>query len=153
MNVRVLPWRRDTAPLDQLRPLLELYLQRWPGHDTELIRRAYATAAAAHGDQRRKSGEAYIFHPLAVAMVVAELGLDDVTIAAALLHDGVEDTGLTLEDVAGAFGDEVAHLVDGVTKLDQVSFDTKEAAQAATMRKMLVAIARDLRVLIIKLAD
>ncbi len=152
-QTRVLPWRRDAAPINQLVPLLELYLQRWPKHDTELIRRAYSTAAAAHGDQRRKSGEAYIFHPLAVAMVVAELGLDDVTIAAALLHDGVEDTGLSLEDVAAAFGDEVAHLVDGVTKLDQVSFDTKEAAQAATMRKMLVAMARDLRVLIIKLAD
>ncbi|NOX31457.1 MAG: bifunctional (p)ppGpp synthetase/guanosine-3',5'-bis(diphosphate) 3'-pyrophosphohydrolase [Actinobacteria bacterium] len=150
---RVLPWRRDAAPIDQLVPLLELFLQRWPEHDTELIRRAYATAAAAHGDQRRKSGEAYIFHPLSVAMVVAELGLDEVTIAAALLHDAVEDTGLSLPDVAAAFGEEVAHLVDGVTKLDQITFDTKEAAQAATMRKMLVAMARDLRVLIIKLAD
>ena len=150
---RVLPWRREAAPAEVLVPLLTSYLQRWPGHDTSMIRRAYATANAAHGDQRRKSGEAYILHPLAVAMVVAELGLDDVTISAALLHDAVEDTRLTLEDIVESFGDEVAELVDGVTKLDRVRFDTKEAQQAATMRKMLVAMARDLRVLLIKLSD
>ena len=150
---RVLPWRRESAPVEVLVPLLTSYLQRWPGHDTSMIRRAYATASSAHGDQRRKSGEAYILHPLAVAMVVAELGLDDVTISAALLHDAVEDTGLTLEDIVESFGEEVAELVDGVTKLDRVRFDTKEAQQAATMRKMLVAMARDLRVLLIKLSD
>jgi len=150
---RVLPWRRDTASAEVLVPLLTAYLQRWPGHETHLIRRAFAVASEAHGDQRRKSGEPYVLHPLAVAMVVAELGLDDVTIAAALLHDSLEDTRLTLEDLESAFGDEVAGLVDGVTKLDRVRFDTKEAQQAATMRKMLVAMARDLRVLLIKLSD
>ena len=150
---RVLPWRRDAASAEVLVPLLTAYLQRWPGHETHLIRRAFAMASEAHGDQRRKSGEPYVLHPLAVAMVVAELGLDDVTIAAALLHDSVEDTRLTLEDLEEVFGEEVAGLVDGVTKLDRVRFDTKEAQQAATMRKMLVAMARDLRVLLIKLSD
>ena len=153
ISTRVLPWRREAAPVEVLVPLLTSYLQRWPGHETQLIRRAFATASEAHGDQRRKSGEPYVLHPLAVAMVVAELGLDDVTIAAALLHDAVEDTGLTLDDIEASFGGEVAQLVDGVTKLDKVRFDTKEAQQAATMRKMLVAMARDLRVLLIKLSD
>jgi len=151
--MRVLPWRRDTASAEVLVPLLTAYLQRWPGHETHLIRQAFAVASEAHGDQRRKSGEPYVLHPLAVAMVVAELGLDDVTIAAALLHDSVEDTRLTLDDLEQSFGSEVAGLVDGVTKLDRVRFDTKEAQQAATMRKMLVAMARDLRVLLIKLSD
>jgi len=153
MPTRVLPWRRDAAPAEVLVPLLTAYLQRWPGHETHLIRRAFGVASEAHGDQRRKSGEPYILHPLAVAMVVAELGLDDVTIAAALLHDSVEDTRLTLGDLEDVFGGEVAGLVDGVTKLDRLRFDTKEAQQAATMRKMLVAMARDLRVLLIKLSD
>ncbi len=150
---RVLPWRRTPAATEQFVPLLTSYLQRWPGHETDLIRRAFATASAAHEGQKRKSGEPYILHPIAVASVVADLGLDDVSIAAALLHDAVEDTGLSVEDVESAFGAEVAHLVDGVTKLDRVRFDTKEAQQAATMRKMLVAMASDLRVLLIKLAD
>ncbi|MCP3936974.1 MAG: bifunctional (p)ppGpp synthetase/guanosine-3',5'-bis(diphosphate) 3'-pyrophosphohydrolase [Actinomycetia bacterium] len=152
-SARVLPWRRDDAPIEQVVPLLDVFQSRWPGADTDMIRRAWATASAAHGEQRRKSGEPYILHPLSVAKVVADMGLDDVSIAAALLHDAVEDTGLEIDDVKGVFGDEVARLVDGVTKLDHISFDTKVHAQAATMRKMLVAMANDLRVLIIKLAD
>src|SRR5205807_84540 len=99
------------------------------------------------------SGDPYIQHPVAVATVLAELGLDDITLSAALLHDSVEDTGVTLEEVAAEFGDDVAAIVDGVTKLDRVRFDSKEAQQAATMRKMLVAMAKDIRVLLIKLAD
>src|SRR5439155_24438928 len=106
----------------------------------------------AHREQFRKSGEAYIHHPLAVATVVAELGLDDVTVAAALLHDAVEDTGVTVDDLARDFGPVVSSIVDGVTKLDRVSFDSKQAQQAASMRKMLVAMAKDWRALIIKLA-
>jgi GTP pyrophosphokinase len=101
----------------------------------------------------RSSGEAYINHPIAVARIVAEIGLDEVSLAAALLHDAVEDTEITLEDVRRDFGDEVAELVDGVTKLERLQFDSREEQQAATMRKMLVAIARDIRVLVIKLAD
>jgi GTP pyrophosphokinase len=101
----------------------------------------------------RSSGESYINHPMAVARIVADLGLDEISVAAALLHDAVEDTEITIADVEEAFGPEVAQIVDGVTKLERLQFDSKEAQQAATMRKMLVAMARDLRVLIIKLAD
>src|SRR5213075_2810197 len=103
--------------------------------------------------QVRRSGDAYITHPVGVALVLADLGLDDVTIAAALLHDAVEDTEVTLEDLADDFGADVAGIVDGVTKLERIHFDSKEAQQAATMRKMLVAMAKDIRVLIIKLSD
>ena len=130
-----------------------MYRSRHPKAPTTLITRAYEVAHDAHRDQRRKSGEAYITHPLAVATIVAGLGLDDVTLAAALLHDAVEDTGLTLADVERDFGSSVAELVDGVTKLERLEFDSKEQQQAASMRKMLLAMARDLRVVIIKLAD
>ncbi|MDP8991584.1 MAG: bifunctional (p)ppGpp synthetase/guanosine-3',5'-bis(diphosphate) 3'-pyrophosphohydrolase [Actinomycetota bacterium] len=134
-------------------PLVGAYHSRHPGADTTLIERAYEVASEAHKEQVRKSGEAYIHHPVAVATVVAELGLDDVTIAAALLHDAVEDTGVTVDDLADTFGPVVAAIVDGVTKLDRLRFESREAQQAASMRKMLVAMAKDWRVLIIKLAD
>jgi GTP diphosphokinase / guanosine-3',5'-bis(diphosphate) 3'-diphosphatase len=150
---RVLPWRRQQAPTEEIAPLLAAYRRHHPKAATGRISRAYHRAAAAHVGQTRKSGDAYVTHPLAVATVVAELGLDDVTVAAALLHDAVEDTGIGLDDIRTEFGDDVAEIVDGVTKLERLQFDSKEAQQAATMRKMLVAIAKDLRVLIIKLSD
>jgi GTP pyrophosphokinase len=150
---RVLPWRRTALPAEEIAPLLAAYRVRHPKSPTAIISRAYAEAANAHAGQLRKSGESYIEHPLSVAMIVAELGLDDITIAGALLHDAVEDTLLSLDDLRHQFGPEVAAIVDGVTKLDRLRFDSKEAQQAATMRKMLVAMAKDLRVLIIKLAD
>jgi GTP diphosphokinase / guanosine-3',5'-bis(diphosphate) 3'-diphosphatase len=151
---RVLPWRRHSAPpSEEIAPLVAVFREKHPRASTALIARAYERAAEAHRGQSRKSGEPYITHPVAVAKIVAELGLDDITIAAALLHDAVEDTGVTVADVEADFGTEVAEIVDGVTKLDRLSFDSKEAQQAATMRKMLVAMAKDLRVLIIKLAD
>ncbi len=151
---RVLPWRRYTAPpAEEVAPLVALYREHHPRASTLLISRAYAKALAAHVGQTRKSGEPYITHPVAVAKIVAELGLDDATIAAALLHDTVEDTGVGLAEIEEEFGADVAGIVDGVTKLDRLKFDSKEAQQAATMRKMLVAMAKDLRVLIIKLAD
>ena len=112
--------------------------------------KAFETARAAHVNQTRRSGEGYINHPVAVAKIVADIGLDETTVVAALLHDAVEDTEVTLEDVEREFGVDVARIVDGVTKLDRLQFDSKEAQQAATMRKMLVAMAKDLRVLIIK---
>jgi GTP pyrophosphokinase len=115
--------------------------------------KAFVTARTAHSQQIRKSGEGYINHPLAVAKIVADIGLDETTVIAALLHDAVEDTEITVADVERDFGPEVAAIVDGVTKLDRIRFDSKEEQQAATMRKMLVAMAKDLRVLIIKLAD
>jgi GTP pyrophosphokinase len=151
---RVLPWRRnERPPADEVAPLLDAYRSRHPKAPTGLITRAYLTSSEAHRGQSRRSGEPYIQHPLAVARIVADLGLDDVTIAAALLHDAVEDTGITLEDLEEDFGSDVTAIVDGVTKLDRIKFDTKEAQQAASMRKMLVAMAKDLRVLIIKLSD
>jgi guanosine-3',5'-bis(diphosphate) 3'-pyrophosphohydrolase len=151
---RVLPWRRHAAADDvELAPLLTTFRRRHPRASADLITRAYRAAAAAHEGQRRRSGEPYVTHPVAVATIVADLGLDDVTIASALLHDAVEDTRLTVEELEAAFGPEVAMIVDGVTKLDRVKFDSREAQQAATVRKMLVAMAKDLRVLIIKLAD
>ena len=103
-------------------------------------------ARSAHANQSRTSGELYITHPIAVARIVADIGLDEVSIVAALLHDAVEDTEITLADVESNFGAEVAVIVDGVTKLERLQFDSKEAQQAATMRKMLVAMAKDRRV-------
>jgi GTP pyrophosphokinase len=151
---RVLPWRRHVAPpVEEVASLVSTFRSRHPKTSAASITDAYEVAKRAHSTQVRRSGEAYITHPLAVASIVAELGLDDTTIAAALLHDAVEDTELTLEDVDSQFGTAVATIVDGVTKLDRIRFDSKEAQQAATMRKMLVAMAKDVRVLIIKLAD
>ncbi len=150
---RVLPWRRQVVPATPNTPVTRAYLAGRPKADTTLITRAYDVANQAHAGQLRQSGEDYISHPLAVATAVAELGLDDVTIAAALLHDAVEDTELPLDQVAADFGPAVAAIVDGVTKLDRLHFESKEEQQAASMRKMLVAMAKDWRVLMIKLAD
>ncbi len=150
---RVLPWRRQVQTADVLTPLLNAYRVRHPKDSTAKITRAFDVAAQAHAGQLRNSGEAYISHPLAVATILAGLGLDDVTIASALLHDAVEDTALGLDEIEADFGADVAAIVDGVTKLDRVRFDSKQAQQAATMRKMLVAMAKDPRVILIKLAD
>jgi guanosine-3',5'-bis(diphosphate) 3'-pyrophosphohydrolase len=150
---RVLPWRRQVQTADALSPLLDAFRLRHPKAETALLLQAYEVADRAHEGQLRSSGEAYITHPLAVATVLAGLGLDDVTCAAALLHDAVEDTIVTLEDIEAEFGPTIAAIVDGVTKLDRLRFDSKQAQQAATIRKMLVAIAQDPRVLLIKLAD
>ncbi|RAG84703.1 bifunctional (p)ppGpp synthetase/guanosine-3',5'-bis(diphosphate) 3'-pyrophosphohydrolase [Streptacidiphilus pinicola] len=119
--------------------------------DLALLDRAYQVAEASHRGQMRKSGEPYITHPLAVAMILAQLGAETTTLVAALLHDTVEDTAMTLEQVRDGFGEEVAYLVDGVTKLEKVDFGA--AAEAETFRKMLVATGRDVRVMVIKLAD
>src|ERR1700733_12025387 len=150
---RVLPWRRQVQTADALQPLLSAFRARHPRDETAMIIRAYEAAASAHQGQLRNSGEAYISHPLAVATILARLGLDDVTISAALLHDAVEDTRFGLTEIEAEFGVDVAVIVDGVTKLDRVRFDSRQAQQAATMRKMLVAMAKDPRVLLIKLAD
>jgi GTP pyrophosphokinase len=149
----VLPWRRPHTVDAELAPLVNAYLERHRRGDTTMIEHAYEIARDAHREQVRRSGEPYITHPVGVALVIADLGLDDVTIAAALLHDAVEDTTVTTADIERELGDDVAHIVDGVTKLDRLQFDSKEAQQAATLRKMLVAMAKDIRVLLIKLAD
>lgn len=134
-----------------LEPLLNAVRQSHPKADVSVIERAYAVAERAHEGQMRKSGDAYITHPLAVTTILAELGMTPPTLAAALLHDTVEDTDYGLDDLRRDFGDEIAALVDGVTKLDKVKYG--EAAQAETVRKMVIAMARDIRVLVIKLAD
>ncbi len=141
--------RTDTNPV--LEPLLRTVRATHPKADLATIERAYATAELAHEGQLRKSGDPYITHPLAVTTILAELGMDPATLAAALLHDTVEDTAYSLPALTSDFGDEIAMLVDGVTKLDKVTYG--DAAQAETVRKMVVAMARDIRVLVIKLAD
>jgi GTP diphosphokinase / guanosine-3',5'-bis(diphosphate) 3'-diphosphatase len=142
---------RGQATNPVLEPLFRVVKANHPKADLALIERAYTTAERLHADQRRKSGEPYITHPLAVTTILAELGMTEPTLVAALLHDTVEDTPYTLGDVAREFGEEVALLVDGVTKLDKVKYG--ESAEAETIRKMIVAMSRDIRVLVIKLAD
>ncbi|HAF19976.1 MAG TPA: (p)ppGpp synthetase, partial [Chloroflexi bacterium] len=121
--------------------------------DRELVRKAYERAATAHHGQRRLSGEDYVNHPLEVAAILADLQLDAQTLAAALLHDTVEDTALTAQEIETEFGPEVARLVEGVTKLGRISIRTDQQQQAENIRKMMVAMAEDLRVVLIKLAD
>ena len=125
--------------------------KRWP--DTKIIQKAYNYAVEHHGDQKRKSGEPYIVHPVNVAYTIADLGLDEKTICAALLHDVVEDTDATLEDIENEFGKEIAEMVDGVTKLKQIKYASIEEHQVENYRKMFLAMGKDIRVIIIKLAD
>ena len=124
-----------------------------PAEQLPLLRRAWEVGAAAHEGQTRKSGEPYITHPVAVAKVLAELGLDVETLIAAILHDTIEDTPLTQDEITAEFGESVAELVDGVTKLDKLHFRDRQEAAAESFRKMLLAMSRDLRVIMIKLAD
>ena len=140
----------DTAGIDALAAQLATYL---PPEQIERVRGAYAVGARAHASQKRKSGEPYITHPLAVAMILAGLRLDAETIIAAILHDTLEDTGLTRVQLETGFGPIVTELVDGVTKLERVDFASRLEADAESFRKMLLAMARDLRVILIKLAD
>jgi len=143
----------DPALTSSIERLIGRFLEHHETGDVELIRRAGVVAINAHEGQLRRTGEPYVTHPIAVADITADLGLDEPTIVAALLHDAVEDTGVTTKWLAEEFGEQVAAVVDGVTKLDRLEFDSKEAQQAATIRKMFIAMARDWRVLLIKLAD
>ena len=135
----------------ELNEILRLAKANHPKADLGIIERAFVVAEEAHRPQLRKSGEPYITHPLAVTLILAELGIGPITLAASLLHDTVEDTDYKLEQLEKDFGSEVAMLVDGVTKLDKVKYG--DHAQAETVRKMVVAMSRDIRVLVIKLAD
>lgn len=135
----------------QLAPLLTSLKSTNTEVSVSELERAFAAAAAAHAGQMRKSGEEYITHPVAVAAILAELGMDQPTLIAALLHDTVEDTKITLPQIEKQFGSEVSELVDGVTKLDKLHYGP--TAQAETLRKMVVAMSKDIRVLVIKLAD
>jgi GTP diphosphokinase / guanosine-3',5'-bis(diphosphate) 3'-diphosphatase len=143
--------QRASAVNPVLEPLIKTVRVIHPKADVRIIERAYDVAAYWHRNQKRKSGDPYITHPLAVATILAELGMNHETLCAALLHDTVEDTPYTLGELRAEFGEEIAALVDGVTKLDKVKYG--EAAEAETVRKMVVAMARDIRVLVIKLAD
>ncbi|MEU4677998.1 RelA/SpoT family protein [Micromonospora sp. NPDC023737] len=140
-----------TAESDPVSQLVRAHRAIHAGADPAVLRRAYAIAETMHRGQFRKSGEPYITHPLAVAQICADLGMDTTTLVAALLHDTVEDTRYTLQALSDDFGAEVAHLVDGVTKFDKAFYG--KAAEAETIRKMIIAAGRDVRVLIIKLAD
>src|SRR5919204_427876 len=147
---RLRPQRHGNVDADTL---VKELLRHYPDGDAELVRRAYAYAGEAHVGQRRVSGDPYITHPAAVAMLVAELGMDPATVAAALLHDVPEDTAKTVEDIRRDFGEEIGRLVDGVTKLSRLSGQSRDQHQAENIRKMLLAMADDLRVVIIKLCD
>jgi len=141
------------TPDEMFTDIIEMFTDSHPRAETDLIREAYEVAADRHTGQKRATGDPYIVHPLAVTEILAQYGMDEATLSAALMHDTVEDTDLTLDGVVKQFGDEVALLIDGVTKLDRIKFSSKERAQAATIRKMAVAMAKDIRVLVIKLAD
>ena len=142
---------RSTVAFPAIEPVLQAVRTNHPKVDVGIIEHAFVVAERAHRGQLRKSGDPYITHPIAVATILAELGMTPATLAAALLHDTVEDTDYSLDQLRADFGPEVAMLVDGVTKLDKVQYG--DAAQAETVRKMVVAMSRDIRVLVIKLAD
>lgn len=133
--------------------LIEKIKTYHPSNDYSMVEKAYKLAVDAHKDQKRKSGEPYIIHPLKVAYILAELELDMETIVAGILHDIIEDTEYSYEDISNLFSEEIAALVDGVTKLGKLSYSTKEEAQAENYRKMFLAMAKDIRVILIKLAD
>lgn len=144
---------KNVDQVDKMDEFLEYLKGLNPNYDLELIKKAYLTAATMHNGQLRKSGEPYIIHPVETAKILAQLGMDEQTLVAGLLHDVVEDTPYTEEQLTEEFGSEVALLVDGVTKLGNLVFETKEEAQAENMRKMFLAMSKDIRVLIIKLSD
>ena len=142
---------RGRATIPEIEPLVRALRANHPKADISVVERAYRTAEEHHRGQMRKSGEPYITHPVAVATILAEMGMTTPTLVAALLHDTVEDTDYTLEQLTAEYGEAIANLVDGVTKLDKVHYGA--AAQSETLRKMLVAMSRDIRVLLIKLGD
>src|SRR5271163_902662 len=138
---------------DKFRKLLDVVRANRPGDDLGVIRKAWDFCLEHHKGQKRASGEPYVLHPLEVAEVLAEMKLDATAIAAGLLHDAVEDTPVTSEEIAAEFGEQVAHIVEGVTKIDKIQFANREDRQAENVRKMLLAMVSDVRVVLIKLAD
>ena len=148
---RMLGCEISDDPLNPLLPIMQACRNHHPDEDLSILERAYRRAAIQHSSQRRKSGEPYIIHPLAVAQILADLGMGPLVVAAGLLHDTVEDTDYTLDECRAEFGDTVTGLVDGVTKLSKMEYG--DSAQAETIRKMVVAMSRDVRVLVVKLSD
>ena len=146
--------KENAAIAQAYKDLLKISYRTLSKADKELIRKAFDVAVDAHKEQRRRSGEAYIFHPIAVAKIVAsEIGLDATSIASALLHDVVEDTQYTLDDLEQMFGETVARIVDGLTKISNLKKDMDVSLQAENFRKMLLTLNDDVRVIIIKIAD
>src|SRR5690348_1200456 len=137
----------------KFRELLRDMRENRPNDDLELVRKAYEFSQKNHAGQTRASGEPYLVHPLGVAKVLAEMKMDAVAISAGLLHDSVEDTSVTIVDIRKEFGEQVAHIVEGVTKISQIDFATREEQQAENLRKMMLAMVDDIRVVLIKLAD
>jgi GTP pyrophosphokinase len=150
-SARMLGCEISEDPLDPLQPIRNMCQYHHPDEDMDVLERAYRRAVKQHSTQRRKSGEPYIIHPLAVAQILADLGMGPIVVAAGLLHDTVEDTEYSLDECRAEFGDTITGLVDGVTKLTKM--DVGDSAQAETIRKMVVAMSRDVRVLVVKLAD
>jgi len=141
---------RNTITFEELKGFI---IRSGKNYNLDAIERAYEIAYSAHGDQKRRSGEPYIIHPIAVSKILVELGMDTDSVVAALLHDVVEDTDVSLSSLEKTFGKDVALLVDGVTKLGKIPYSSKEEQQAENLRKMLIAMSKDIRVMIIKLAD
>src|SRR5438477_6871437 len=137
----------------KFRDLLKLVRENRPGDDLDIIQRAYEFSLQHHNGQTRASGEPYLVHPLEVALVLAEMKLDSIAIAAGLLHDAVEDTGVTNKEIEEKFGTPIAHIVDGVTKIAKINLASREERQAENVRKMVLAMTDDIRVVLIKLAD
>src|SRR5256712_482608 len=137
----------------RLEDILAKLEKHHPGDNFDMIRRAYIFSAKEHKGQVRASGEPYLMHPLEVANILAEMKMDATTVSVGLLHDVVEDTLVSLDDVEELFGSDVAHIVDGVTKISQIQFTSKEAKQAENFRKMLLAMTDDIRVIMVKFAD
>src|SRR5579871_2850951 len=137
----------------KFRELLRTMRANRPADNLEIVRKAYEFSQEHHSGQTRASGEPYLVHPLGVALVLAEMKMDPVAIAAGLLHDSVEDTSITIVDIRKEFGEQVAHIVEGVTKISQIDFSSQEEQQAENLRKMMLAMVDDIRVVLIKLAD
>src|SRR4029077_1295536 len=139
--------------LTRFRELMKRMQENRPQDDLSLIKKAYDYSLRVRGGHTRASGQVYLIHPLEVALVLAELKMDPVAVAAGLLHDSVEDTSVTIVDIRKEFGEQVAHIVEGVTKISKIDFATREEQQAENLRKMMLAMVDDIRVVLIKLAD
>src|SRR6201997_2341765 len=143
----------NVLTVTKFRDLMKRMQANRPNDDLELVKKAYDYSMKNHAGQSRASGEPYLVHPLEVALVLTEMKMDSVAVAAGLLHDSVEDTSVTVTDIRQEFGEQVAHIVEGVTKISKIDFVTKEEQQAENLRKMMLAMVDDIRVILIKLAD
>src|ERR1700758_4041879 len=143
----------NVLTVTRFRDLMKVLRANRPNDDLEIVKKAYEYSLKVHTGQSRASGEPYLVHPLEVAFVLAEMKMDPLAIAAGLLHDSVEDTSVTIVDIRKEFGEQVAHIVEGVTKISQIDFSSREEQQAENLRKMMLAMEGDIRVVLTKLAD